>query len=134
VANALKLKAADSVYSGVQRVTERAASTAKSITDAASNAGSVAKSVGRKAIPATGTGGLIDPIQLWGALTQQFQQIAAGAMKDASRKTAIDATKNMAVGLAKEAVKAGKKGATSRTTKPKAPVKKVAKKTSGRNS
>ena len=79
VANALKLKAADSVYSGVPRVTERAASTA-------------------------------------------------------SRKTAIDATKNMAVGLAKEAVKAGKKGATSRTTKPKAPVKKVAKKTSGRNS
>ncbi len=35
VANALKLKAADSVYTGVQRVTEKAASTAKSISDVA---------------------------------------------------------------------------------------------------
>lgn len=134
VANALKLKAADSVYSGVQRVTEKAASTAKSFTDAASNAGEVAKSVGRKAMPATGAGGLIDPMQLWGALTQQFQQIAAGAMKDASRKTAIDATKNMAVGLAKEAVKATKKGAVGGTTKTRAPAKKAARKSSGRNS
>ena len=33
------------------------------------------------------------------------QQIAANAMKDAAKQTAIDTTKNMATGLAKEALK-----------------------------
>ena len=40
VANALKLKAADSVQAGVQRVTETAASTAKTISNVAAGAGS----------------------------------------------------------------------------------------------
>ena len=42
VANAFKLKAADSVASGVQRVTEKAASTAKTLSDAASTVGNAA--------------------------------------------------------------------------------------------
>ncbi len=129
VANALKLKAADSVASGVQRVTDTAASTAKTISDVASGAGSVAKSMRKAAAsPASGVAGLIDPMQLWGSLTQQFQQIAAGAMKDASKNTAMDLTKNMAAGLAKEAVKASKKvavkaGTAARKTVKKAPGK-----------
>ena len=106
VANALKLKAADSVYSGVQRVSERAASTAKSIADVATGAN---KSSGKATKPASGVSGIIDPLQLWGSLTQQFQQIAAGAMKEASAKSAVDITKNMATGMAKEAIKTGKK-------------------------
>lgn len=97
VANALKLKAADSVYTGVQRVTERAASTAKTISDVASGTKSAAKS-------AKTASGMVDPMQLWGSLTQQFQQIAAGALKEATTKTAVDVTKNMASGMAKEAV------------------------------
>ena len=128
VANALKLKAADSVASGVQRMTDTAASTAKTISGVASGAGSVAKSVRKAAAPASSAGGLIDPMQLWGSLTQQFQQIAAGAMKDASKNTAMDLTKNMAAGLAKEAVKATRKVAakaaksgTARKTVRKAP-------------
>ena len=115
VANAFKLKAADSVASSVQRVTERAASTAKTISDAASSVGSAAKAATKSAkssSAATGLGALVDPLQLWGSLTQQFQQIAAGAMKEASRNTAIDATKHMATGLAKEAIKATKKAAS----------------------
>lgn len=44
-------------------------------------------------------------MQWWGALTQQFQQIAASAMKDAAKQTALDTTRNMAAGLAKEALK-----------------------------
>ena len=44
-------------------------------------------------------------MQWWGALTQQFQQIAASAMKDAAKQTALDTTRNMATGLAKEALK-----------------------------
>ena len=131
VANALKLKAADSVASGVQRVTDTAASTAKTISDVASGAGSVAKSVRKAASPTSGGSGLIDPMQLWGALTQQFQQIAAGAMKDASKNTAKDLTRNMASGFAKEAVKATKKAA-SRAVKSKPAVRKTARKVAAR--
>jgi hypothetical protein len=36
---------------------------------------------------------VVDPLQWWGALTGQFQQIAANAMKDAAKQTAIDTTK-----------------------------------------
>ncbi|OYT91376.1 MAG: hypothetical protein CFE43_13460 [Burkholderiales bacterium PBB3] len=122
VANALKLKAADSVYTGVQRVTEKAASTAKSISDVATGT----KSPGKSA-KASGVAGLVDPLQLWGSLTQQFQNIAASALKDATAKTAVDVTKNMATGMAKEAVKsakaAGKKAAgaaVKRATRPAA--------------
>ncbi len=114
MANALKLKAADTVFSGVQRVTDKAASTAQSISEVASEAQNVAKKVRKAAKPAaTAAAGKVDPMQLWGSLTQQFQQIAASAMKDAGKATAIDMTKNMATGLAKEAVKATKKAASN---------------------
>lgn len=109
VANAFKLKAADTVMSGVQKVTEKA-------TDAATTVGTIAGSVVPKmpeAKPASKSskksdapaGGVIDPMQWWGSLTQQFGQIAATAMKDAAKQTAIDTTKGVATGLAKEAFK-----------------------------
>lgn len=53
----------------------------------------------------TAAGGVIDPMQWWGALSQQFQTIATNAMADASRQTALDAGKNMATALTREAVK-----------------------------
>ncbi len=136
VANAFKLKAADSVASGMKSVGDRAASTAKTISDVASD---VASSVSGKpkssqssksaktGKPASGIAGLVDPMQLWGSLTQQFQQIAASAMKDATKNTAIDVTKNMATGFAKEAIKAGKKAASS-AVKSRAPAKKAVRK------
>lgn len=126
VANALKLKAADSVYSGVQRVSERAASTAKSIADVATGAGKSSS----KGAKSGGVAGLIDPMQLWGSLTQQFQQIAASAVKEATAKSAVDITKNMATGMAKEAMKSGKRavGAAARRTTASRPASKVAKK------
>ncbi len=102
MANALKLKAADSVVSGVQRVSEKAASTAKTLSDAA---GGVTGAKKGKAKAAPGVAGLVDPLQLWGSLTQQFQQIAASALRDAAKQTSLDVTKNMATGLAKEAIK-----------------------------
>lgn len=37
------------------------------------------------AAPDAGNGGVVDPLQWWGALTQQFQQIASSALKDASQ-------------------------------------------------
>jgi hypothetical protein len=33
-------------------------------------------------------GAAVDPMQLWGSLTQQFQQIAAGAMQEVARQAA----------------------------------------------
>ncbi len=130
VANALKLKAAESVQSGVQRVSERATSTAKTISDVASGSGG-SKAKGSVKSAAKGVAGLVDPLQLWGSLATQFQQIAAGAMREASAKTAVDMTKNMATGLAKEAMKsakaAGKKAAGGvKRTSAKAPAKKAA--------
>ncbi len=119
VANALKLKAADSMVSGVQmvsdKVSERAASTAKTISDVASSVtgSGKGKKSGKTAKPSSGIAGLVDPLQLWGALTQQFQQIASSAMKDAAKNTAVDSAKHMAKGLAKEAIKATKKVASS---------------------
>ena len=120
VANALKLKAAESVQTGVQRVSDRAASTAKTISDVATGNSTASSKAGKAA---TGVGALVDPLHLWGSLTQQFQQIAAGAFKEATTKTAVDVTKNMASGMAKEAIKsakaAGKKaagGAVKRAT------------------
>jgi hypothetical protein len=129
VANAFKLKAADTVASSVQKVTEQANAASKTISDMASGVEDVAKKVGAAAKPAaTAAGGLVDPLQLWGSLTQQFQQIAASAMKDASKNTAMDLTKNMAAGFAKEAVKATKKVAAD-AVKPRAAAKKAPAKT-----
>ncbi len=51
-----------------------------------------------------GNGAPVDPLQWWGALTQQFQQIAADAMKDVAQKTAADAARTKAAG-AKQAGK-----------------------------
>jgi hypothetical protein len=121
MANALKLKAADSMFSGVQRATEKATSTANTISEAAAEVKEAVKkpAAPKVAKPAAAAPGLVDPLQLWGSLTQQFQQIAAGAMKDATTKTAMDMTKNMATGLAKEALKsataAGRSAVAKRT-------------------
>jgi hypothetical protein len=134
MANALKLKAADTVASSMQRVTDKAASTAQSISEVAADAQAVAKKVSNAAKPAaTAAVGMVDPMQLWGALTQQFQQIAATAMKDVGKNTAIDVTKNLAAGFAKEAVKATKKAA-SNVVKSRTPTKKVVRKSSARSS
>jgi hypothetical protein len=106
MANAFKLKAADSVVGGVQKMTEKIA--AKKAASAASGA------------PSAGVAALVDPMQLWGSLTQQFQNIAANAMKEATTKTAVDMTKNMATGMAREAVKsvkaAGKKAVAKKAS------------------
>ena len=123
MANAFKLKAADSVAQGLQTVTEKASSAAKTISGAASSVGQAAKAATKPASkggksPASGVAALVDPLQLWGALTQQFQQIAASAMKEAGRNTAIDATRNMAAGLAKEAIKATKAATRPAVRKP----------------
>ena len=108
VANAFKLKVADSVAGGVQRVADKARTFSGLEVPPTSfgNGKAAAKSTATKAkAPAAAPAGVVDPMQWWGALTQQFQAIATDAMKDAAKKAAMDTTKNLATGLAKDAVK-----------------------------
>ncbi len=115
VANAFKLKAADSlasfappaeadqpapkkVYEGIQaRPTPTPAPTARKTSTPRKT--SAAR---RSAAPA---GGVVDPMQWWGALSQQFQQIATNAVKDAARQGALQTTRDVAAGLTDSAVK-----------------------------
>lgn len=92
VANAFKLKATETVAGAVNTALRKP--TANTSTTK------------KKSVPSAKSngGGLIDPLQLWGSLTQQFGQIAADAMKDASKKTAMDTTKNMAKAMTQTAV------------------------------
>jgi hypothetical protein len=67
--------------------------------------------------------GVVDPMQLWGSLTQQFQTIAANAFKEVSDKVAA------APGVVKEAAKkaaAAGKATASKAAPAKAPAKKAA--------
>lgn len=131
LANAFKLKATETVVNTVQKVAEKAADTPPKAESAPKKPADNPSDASDQAPAAAG---VIDPLQWWGSLTQQFQQIAANAVKDAAKQTAFDATKNMAAGLAKEAFKTATgmaKSAVKTTTgggKTAAPAKKVAKK------
>jgi hypothetical protein len=108
VANAFKLKVADSVAGGVQRVADKARTfSGLEVPPTSFGTGKPAvKSTATKAkVPAAAPAGVVDPMQWWGALTQQFQAIATDAMKEAAKKTAMDTTKSLATGLAKDAMK-----------------------------
>ena len=118
VANAFKLKVNDSFSGGMQHAADKPKGFAgleippstyqasKEKADTASDTGE--KSSGSRAdadeAPAPATG-MADPMQWWGALTQQFQTIATEAMKEVAKTTAIDASKSIAAGMAKDAVK-----------------------------
>ena len=52
--------------------------------------------------PAVTASGVVDPMQWWGALTKQFTQLAATAMKD----SATDAAKNLAGAMMKQGMDA----------------------------
>ncbi len=125
VANAFKLKTADSVMGGVKKAADSFSSAAESMAGAAARVAGRSSAADEQPAPqsdpepaaepaqaktkgaAAGAAEpqMVDPMQWWGALTSQFQQIATSAMKDAAAQTAIDTTKNMATGLAKEALK-----------------------------
>jgi hypothetical protein len=112
VANAFKLKAADSIATGMQRVADKATQAVADKTASPTQR----KKPAASAAPA----GLVDPLQLWGSLAQQFQQIAAGAIKEATTKSAVDMTRNMATGLAKEALKSATAAGKKMVSKPAA--------------
>ncbi|WP_372660831.1 PhaM family polyhydroxyalkanoate granule multifunctional regulatory protein [Hydrogenophaga sp.] len=130
VANALKLKAQDTMagFTGVPtapvqppnpfpglEIPERTYGTAAAPQSAPPQASAppapakppvARKEAVEKSIPATAApGGVVDPVQWWGALTEQFQAIATNAMKDAAKQSALDTTRQVASGLTGAAVK-----------------------------
>ncbi|ODT29490.1 MAG: hypothetical protein ABS53_13675 [Hydrogenophaga sp. SCN 70-13] len=99
VANALKLKTAEvaakaNPFPGLEVPPRTYGTAAKKVAPKADKAGAAA--------PA---GGVVDPLQWWGALSQQFQQIATNALKDAAKQGALDTTRQVATGLTDAAVK-----------------------------
>jgi hypothetical protein len=119
VANAFKIKAADTVASSVHKVTEKASSASKTISEMAAEVEEAAEKAAAVAKPvaAAAAAGLVDPMQLWGALTTQFQQIAASALHEAGKSNAPAKTP------AKAAVKKAAPAAKPRAAAKKAPKK-----------
>jgi hypothetical protein len=99
VANAFKLKAADTMASAVTSAKDRVTETVTGKKPTARKKSTTASA----AAP-----GIIDPMQLWGSLTQQFSQIASNAMKDVAKQTAMDTTKNMAKAMTQTAMNTAK--------------------------
>ena len=86
VANAFKFKTDATTKERPSPVEEKAAEKVEEKPQA-----EVDKSAEPASKPAAAAAGLVDPMQLWTALTQQFQQIAAGAMKEVGKVPANDA-------------------------------------------
>ena len=128
MANAFKLKAADTVASGMQKVSDTAAAAVQTVSDVAGKTEEIAKSVTDVAKPAAAAAvaGMADPMQLWTSLTHQFQSIAASAMAEAGKVSAMDIGKNMLKGAAAGAAKGLAKPAGKAAPAPRAAVKKSA--------
>ena len=73
-------------------------------------------------------GAAVDPMQWWGALTQQFQSIAQAAIKDASalKPTAVSPRSGKKSATLKSASKAKAPAGRKSTTQAKAPARKAA--------
>jgi hypothetical protein len=126
MANAFKFKAADTAATSENKAAEKTEPPAKIVADVADKVEAPAKKPEPAAKPEApaAAAGLVDPMQLWTALTQQFQHIAAGAMKEAGKATTMDLGKNLAKGASGEASKTGKTRAPSVASR-KVPSKKV---------
>jgi hypothetical protein len=72
--------------------------------------------------PAVTASGVVDPVQWWSALTKQFTQLAAGAMKD----SATDAAKNLAGAMMKQGLDAAGETIRSAVAMPAAVAAKAA--------
>ena len=132
MANALQPKPAEAPSAVTQRASEPAGASAHSAAQATAQAEAAARKPGKtsakKAAPAAA--GLVDPLQLWGSLTQQFQQIAATAMQDVAKNSAPNASSKSASGpmMGKTTKTVAKNVGGS-----KAGARKTAKKTSARS-
>ncbi len=105
--DALKVPVAE--FPGFPGMPGQAMEVGKKVTKVAmKGAGKAASTAAGMAAAATGTGKKkdagagVDPMQWWSALTQQFSQVAANAMKD----SATEAAKGLATSLVKQSIEA----------------------------
>ncbi len=117
IADALKLKPADSLFGASAKSAAAAARAPASTPAEPKPARKPSKGASRPAA------GVVDPLQWWGALTQQFQQIASGAMKDVAAHAAVDGAALAATPKAN-----GGKGARGGAAKKAAPAHRAARK------
>jgi hypothetical protein len=87
---------------GVAPVASQAVKATKKVAKTAIKGATAGAKAAGKAAAAGGNGMGVDPMQWWGALTQQFSQVAANAMKD----SATDAAKGLAQSLVKQSIDA----------------------------
>ena len=124
LANSFKPKAAEPVDSGARHEREKAAAAAHSAAEAATAAEIAAKKERRSGKPAAkASAGLVDPMQLWGALTQQFQHIASSAMKEVAARNPMDAALRQGKPAAKTGAAAKTPAKRAVKAKPKAKAK-----------
>jgi hypothetical protein len=126
MANAFKLRTADTVAASENKVAEKAETMVAAKAEEKPQAVADKKEEPAKMpAPAAGAAGLVDPMQLWTALTQQFQHIAAGAMKEAGKATAMNLGKGVDNGTAATTPAAVQKTASKKVPAKKAAAKKV---------
>lgn len=105
VANALKLNVTDTQAGAAQGAGEKTAEPAGSVAGAAKEAVAKARADKKSGKGEQASTGVVDPLQWWGALTQQFQEIAAGAMNEAAKNTSAEAARDGVAGAATQAMK-----------------------------
>ena len=109
MANAFKIKVADTAPDGAQGMGDKTNTFAGlEVPPTSFGKKAPAKTKAEPAPKAEAATGVVDPMQWWGALTQQFQTIAAEAMKDAAQKTARNTTQSMASKAGKTTTGAGR--------------------------
>jgi hypothetical protein len=148
ITDALKLKPAGASGGEGKKPAADAADEPGSIAGAATEAVAKARAGKKNGAEGKAPAGVVDPLQWWGALTQQFQEIAAGAMKEAANNPAVGAAREIAGNVTQQAVKAAndmaaaggvaaRKSAATAAKKPapasKATAKKAARKGSARS-
>lgn len=110
VANAFKLNTPDSVMGNMQKISEsfvgaaQSMSAASRVPDTPTPPPAVAPEAAASSDAKAPTS-VVDPMQWWGALTQQFQQIAGTVLADVAKQNAFEAAQGAASDMAKGALK-----------------------------
>jgi hypothetical protein len=103
LANALKLSPSPKASEAALAASRPEPKPTKSIASKKPAARKTAAKATAAAAPA-GTSPAVDPLQWWGALTQQFGELAAQAVKDSATDAAKTAAKNLGSAVVKQSV------------------------------
>ena len=117
IAKGLKLDPAGFATPAARSDGEKSAGGSGSVAGAAKEAVAKARASKVKSDSGKPATGVVDPLQWWGALTQQFQEIAAGAVQEAAANPPIAAAREMAASITGQALKAA--GAMNGTAAPR---------------